>query len=302
MEILRWDVGDAAVIRVGELDATSALHGLIPDLDRADLSRASWLTPRYIDETGRLKGSVQAFVILIAGKVIIVDPGVGNEKNRSAIPDWNDLHTDFLDRLASTGVQPSDVDYVVNTHLHFDHVGWHTRLVDGVWQPTFPAARYVMSANEFGYWQATPKHEIEDQLAGFADSVAPVHDAGLVDLVSDDHVVTNGVRIVPSPGHTPYHVSVVLESRGQTAVITGDVMHHPCQIAYPHWGAASDFNPDQARASRSDLVERVADTGTLVIGSHFADPVAGHIRRDGARFRLISADEPYQAPRHVDRA
>ena len=266
MEILRWDVGDAAVIRVGELDATSALQGLIPDLDRADVSRASWLTPRYIDETGRLKGSVQAFVVLIAGKVIIVDPGVGNGKSRTAVPGWNDLHTDFLDRLASTGVQPSEVDYVVNTHLHFDHVGWHTRLVDGVWQPTFPAARYVMSANEFGYWQASPKHEIEDQLAGFADSVAPVHDAGLVDLVSDDHVVSDGVRIVPSPGHTPYHVSVVIESRGQTAVITGDVMHHPCQIAYPHWGAASDFNPDQARASRSDLVERVADTARWLLG------------------------------------
>jgi glyoxylase-like metal-dependent hydrolase (beta-lactamase superfamily II) len=302
MEILRWDVGDAAVIRVGELDATSALEGLIPDLDRADVSRASWLTPRYIDETGRLKGSVQAFVVLIAGKVIIVDPGVGNEKDRTAVPGWNDLHTDFLDRLASTGVQPSDVDYVLNTHLHFDHVGWHTRLVDGVWQPTFLAARYVMSANEFGYWQASPKHEIEDQLAGFADSVAPVHDAGLVDLVSDDHVVSDGVHLVPSPGHTPYHVSVVIESRGQTAVITGDVMHHPCQIAYPHWGAASDFNPDQARASRSDLVERFADTNTLVIGTHFADPVAGHIRRDGAGFRLISADESYQATRHVDRA
>ncbi len=96
---------------------------------------------------------MQTFVVLIAGKVIIVDPGVGNEKNRTAVPGWNDLHTDFLDRLASTGVQPSDVDYVVNTHLHFDHVGWHTRLVDGVWQPTFLAARYVISANEFGYWQ-----------------------------------------------------------------------------------------------------------------------------------------------------
>jgi len=290
MEILRWDIGDATVVRVGELDATAALQGLIPDLDPAEVSRASWLAPHFIDEVGRLKGLVQAFVGLIAGKVIIVDPGVGNEKHRTAVPGWNDLHTDFLDRLASTGVQPGNVDYVVSTHLHFDHVGWHTRLVDGTWQPTFPAARYVMSANEFGYWQGSPKHEIEDQLAGFADSVAPIHEAGLVDLVSDDHVVIDGVRLVPSPGHTPYHVSVEIESRGQTAVITGDVMHHPCQIAYPRWGAGSDFNPDQARASRSDLVERLAGTDTLVIGSHFADPVAGHIRRDGTRFRLISAE------------
>jgi glyoxylase-like metal-dependent hydrolase (beta-lactamase superfamily II) len=286
MEILRWDVGDAAVIRVGELDATSALQGLIPDLDRADVSRASWLTPRYIDETGRLKGSVQAFVVLIAGKVIIVDPGVGNEKNRTAVPGWNDLHTDFLDRLASTGVQPSDVDYVVNTHLHFDHVGWHTRLVDGVWQPTFPAARYVMSANEFGYWQASPKHEIEDQLAGFADSVAPVHDAGLVDLVSDDHVVSDGVRIVPSPGHTPYHVSVVIESRGQTAVITGDVMHHPCQIAHPEWASTADSDPEMGQRTRERMFAQLAGAPVLVIGTHFAGATAGRIVRDGAAYRL----------------
>ena len=287
MKNLRWNVGDATVVRVTELDATSALQGLIPDLDPAEVSHASWLAPDFIDESRRLKGLIQAFVVLIAGKVIVVDPGVGNEKHRTAVPGWNELRTDFLDRLANAGAQPSSVDYVMNTHLHFDHVGWNTRLVDGVWQPTFPAARYVMSANEFGYWQGSPKHEIEDQLAGFADSIAPVHEAGLVDLVRDDHVVIDGVRLVPSPGHTPYHVSVVIESRGQTAVITGDVMHHPCQIAYPRWGAASDFNADQARASRSDLVERFADTDTLVIGTHFADPVAGRIRRDGARFRLM---------------
>ena len=126
MEILRWDIGDATVVRVGELDATAALQGLIPDLDPAEVSRASWLAPHFIDEVGRLKGLVQAFVVLIAGKVIIVDPGVGNEKHRTAVPGWNDLHTDFLDRLASAGVQPGNVDYVVSTHLHFDHVGWHT--------------------------------------------------------------------------------------------------------------------------------------------------------------------------------
>jgi glyoxylase-like metal-dependent hydrolase (beta-lactamase superfamily II) len=279
--ILRWSVGDATVLRAGELDATPAFPGLIRELDPDDLSRASWLRPHFVDQTGALTGLVQAFLVLIAGDVIIVDPGVGNGKRRTAVPGWNDLQTDFLDQLARSGVAPDRVDYVVNTHLHFDHVGWHTRLVDGMWQPTFPNARYVMSAEEFRYWRSFPQDEIPDQLAGFADSVLPVQQAGLVDLVADDHVVSEGVRLLPTPGHTPHHVSVVLESAGQSAVITGDVMHHPCQIAYPRWGAVSDFDPGLARSSRADFVDRFVDSDTLVIGSHFSDPVAGYIRRDG---------------------
>jgi glyoxylase-like metal-dependent hydrolase (beta-lactamase superfamily II) len=232
---------------------------------------------------------VQAFLIMIEGLTIIVDPGVGNGKRRIAVPGWNNMHTDFLDRLRSTGVELAEIDFVVNTHLHFDHVGWHTRLVDGSWRPTFPAAHYVISAEEFRYWQSTPPNQIGDQHAGFSDSVLPVYEAGLVDLVADDHVITDGVRLVPSPGHTPHHVSVVIESRGQSAVITGDVVHHPCQIAYPDWGA-SDFDATQAQASRSYLIERFADSGTLIIGTHFADPVAGRIRRAGTTFRLVPAD------------
>jgi glyoxylase-like metal-dependent hydrolase (beta-lactamase superfamily II) len=199
------------------------------------------------------------------------------------------MHTDFLDRLRRTGVAPDGIDFVVNTHLHFDHVGWHTRLVDGALRPTFPAARYVMSAEEFRYWQSIPENVIADQHAGFSDSVLPVYEAELVELVADDHVVTDGVRLMPSPGHTPHHVSVMIESRGQSAVIAGDVMDHPCQIAYPNWGA-SDFDARQAQASRSHLIERFADSDTLIIGSHFADPVAGHIRREGTTLRLVTAD------------
>ena len=120
-------------------------------------------------------------------------------------------------------------------------------------------------------------------------SAAGVLSAGLVDLVADDHVVTDGVRLVPTPGHTPHHVSVMIESRGQSALIAGDVMHHPCQIAYPDWGA-SDFDSSQAQASRSHLIERFADSDTLIIGSHFADPVAGRIRSEGATFRLVPAE------------
>jgi glyoxylase-like metal-dependent hydrolase (beta-lactamase superfamily II) len=247
------------------------------------------LTPDFVDEIGRPKGLVQAFLIMIAGQTIIVDPGVGNGKRRIAVPGWNDMHTDFLDRLQESGVEPDEVDFVVNTHLHFDHVGWHTRLVDGAWQPTFRAARYVISAEEFRYWQSAPDNQIADQHAGFSDSVLPVYEAGLVDLVADDHVVTDGVRLVPTPGHTPHHVSVMIESGGQSALIAGDVMHHPCQIAYPDWGA-SDFVGSQAQASRSHLIERFADSDTLIIGSHFADPVAGRIRSGGATFRLVPAE------------
>ncbi len=291
MDTLRWRVGDATVIRVPELDATAALEGLIPRLDLAAISEDAWLRPDFVDDAGRPRGLVQAFVILIAGYTIMVDPGVGNRKRRSAVPGWDDLHTDFISRLQATGAAPGEVDYVVDTHLHFDHVGWHTELVAGAWQPTFPTARYVMSAGEFGYWQSKPDNEIADQHAGFTDSVLPIYEAGLADLVNDDHVVIDGVRFMPTPGHTPHHVSVLIESGGQSAVITGDVAHHPCQLAHPDWASTSDFDPDLARTSRMRIVERFADSDTLIIGSHYSDPVAGRIQRAGTSFRLVSVQD-----------
>ena len=289
MELLRWQVGDATVFRIADVDATAALQGLIPKFNSAAVSRAPWLTPNFVDGMGRLRGMVQAFLIMISGQTIIVDPGVGNGKRRTAVPGWDNLRTDFLGRLQAAGVEPGGIDHVVNTHLHFDHVGWHTQLVSGTWQPTFPDARYLISAEEFRYWQSVPKNQIADQHAAFTDSVLPVHEAGLVDLVTDDHVVTEGVRLLPTPGHTPHHASVIIESSGQSAVITGDVMHHPCQIAYPDWGA-SDFDASQAQASRVNLIERFADSDTLIIGTHFADPVAGRIRREGTTFHLAATD------------
>jgi hypothetical protein len=182
VKILRWQIGDATILRIGEVDATVALQGLIPILNSADISRAPWLRPDFVDEMGRLRGLVQAFLIMVGSQTIVVDPGVGNGKRRVAVPGWDNLHTDFFGRFRASGVEPSGIDYVVNTHLHFDHVGWHTHKVDGAWQPTFPAARYVISAEEFRYWQSVPKNQIADQHAGFADSVLPVYQAGLVDL------------------------------------------------------------------------------------------------------------------------
>jgi glyoxylase-like metal-dependent hydrolase (beta-lactamase superfamily II) len=291
MQLLRWQVGNATIVRIGELDATPALDGLLPNLDPAALARADWLAPSFATADGRLRGSIQAFLVAIGDLWILVDPGVGNHKLRTAVAGWDDLHTDFLDRLQAALPDLGSIAYVVNTHLHFDHVGWLTRLVDGVWQPTFPGARHVMSAGEFGYWRSVPKKELADQNAAFADSVRPVYEAGLVDLVADDHVVIDGLKMVPSPGHTPHHVSLLIESAGQAALVTGDVVHHPCQITYPDWGAASDFDPARCRASRLELITRFAESGTLILGSHFAEPVAGHIRRVGDEFRFAPVAE-----------
>jgi glyoxylase-like metal-dependent hydrolase (beta-lactamase superfamily II) len=177
VDILRWRVGNATVLRIAELDATPALEGLIPQFDLTSISGDAWLRPNFVDEAGRLRGLVQAFVILIGAHKIIVDPGVGNRKKRVAVPEWDNLHTGFLDQLQAADVAPDEVDYVLNTHLHFDHVGWHTRLLDGTWQATFPAARYVMSGEEFHYWESKPEKEIADQHAGFTDCVLPVYQA-----------------------------------------------------------------------------------------------------------------------------
>lgn len=281
MSRLTWRVGDATILRILEVDASDAMVGLVDGLDAAAVAEAAWLRPGFVTDEGRLRAAVQVFVVVLPSATIVVDPGVGNEKRRTVVSDWSDLHTTVLDQMFAAGVDPAAVDYVINTHLHFDHVGGNTRLINGRWEPTYPKARYVMSAAEFAYWEKRPAAQMADQHAGFADSVLPVAEAGLVELVADDHVLNESVRFVPSPGHTPHHVSVLIESREQSALFLGDLMHHPCQIAHPEWSATSDFDADQARVSRMSLVDRYADTDTLVIGAHFADPVVGRIRRRG---------------------
>jgi len=173
---------------------------------------------------------------------------------------------------------------VVCTHLHVDHVGWNTMLVDGRWVPTFPNARYLMGRIEYAHW--TGQRERDDMTAILADSVAPVWDAGLVDLVETDHRICDEVSLAPTPGHTPGHVSVRIASCGEEALITGDFMHHPCQIARPEWSSTADSDPDAARRTREAMLTGLAGTPTLVIGTHFAGRTAGRIVRDGDAFRL----------------
>jgi glyoxylase-like metal-dependent hydrolase (beta-lactamase superfamily II) len=175
------------------------------------------------------------------------------------------------------------VDTVVCTHLHVDHVGWNTMLEDGKWVPTFPRARYLIGRKEHAHWSAEGDAEAQQILA---DSVQPIFDAGLVDLVEMDHRLSAEVRLVPTPGHTPGHVSVMIESQGERAMITGDMTHHPCQLAHPEWSPPFDSDPTASAAMRRGVFEDLADQPVLVIGTHYAAPTAGHVKRDGSAFRF----------------
>ena len=204
-----------------------------------------------------------------------MDTCVGNDKPRE-VKNWNMRQGRFLEDLAEAGFPRERVDTVLCTHLHVDHVGWNTMLKDGKWVPTFPNARYLFGRKEFEHWSKAPAGPDRDVQM---DSVRPILDAGLADLVAMDHRITSEVYLEPTLGHTPGHVSVCISSKGDEAVITGDLMHHPVQCAEPDWAARFDVDPDAARRTRRAFLERHAGKPVLVLGTHFATPTAGRVVR-----------------------
>ena len=277
---MRWKIGDVHITRIQELEAPG-LDWLLPDATVENLKTIDWIRP-FVSSDGKALASVHALVVEAPDRTVVVDTCVGNDKQRS-IPFWNELQTGFLADFEASGTALEDIDAVVCTHLHIDHVGWNTRLVDGRWQPTFPKARYLLGRTEWEHWSQA---EDADTRQILGDSVRPVFDAGQVDLVESDHRLCDEIWLEPTPGHTPGHVSVRIASRGEQAVITGDLMHHPCQIAHPDWCAVVDSDRDQALETRRSFLARYADTPTLVIGTHFAGPTAGRLVRDGDAYRL----------------
>lgn len=279
---LTWAIGAVKVTRIVEIESIGGTRFILPQATRDVVQGIAWLAPHFADPDGRLKMSVHALVVETPSRRIVVDTCIGNDKERD-VPAWNRMQTRFLDDLTEAGFAPDSIDTVLCTHLHIDHVGWNTRLEGGAWVPTFPHARYLIGRREFAYWRAAP--EGSDPRI-FADSVQPVFDAGLVDLVDDDHRICEEVSLVPTPGHTPGHVSVRISSLGEEALITGDFMHHPCQLARPDWASSFDFDPGASTATRHDVFAALADRPVLVIGTHFAAPTAGRIVRDGGAYRL----------------
>jgi len=279
----RWQLGDVTITRVVELEGPVPPTFLLPDATPECVeAHAHWLRPRFVNANGRFLSSIHTFVVESSGMRIVVDTCVGNDKARTN-PFWNRLQGPFLSTLTQAGFPPDSIDVVLCTHLHVDHVGWNTRLAGGRWVPTFPNARYLFSRREWEHWS-----RVEDDPDGdvVGDSVRPIVDAGLADLVEPDHRLTPEVQLEPTPGHTPGHSSVRIASRGEDAVITGDVMHHPVQCAEPGWRSNFDVDADAARRTRLDFLARYADRPVLVLGTHFAAPTAGRIVRDGDVWRF----------------
>ncbi len=275
-----WQIGDVSVTKVTEMEKFWPFSALLPGGE--DLADAHpWLKPDFLSDDGRMILSIHALVVRSEGMTIVVDTCCGNSKERPGAPAFDNLDTEFLARMSDAGVHPDEVDMVVCTHLHVDHVGWNTTLVDGAWVPTFPNARYLFVEAEYEFWRAEP------QKYGpvFEDSVAPIMDAGLADIVGSDHRITGEVRLESTPGHTPGHASVVIESGGSTAVITGDMTHHPVQFAHPELASSADWDQSMSTTTRHEAYGRWAD-GRLVIGTHFGGRTAGVLTSQGDAYRF----------------
>ena len=283
--MLSWRVGAVTVKRIVEIEipvAWSETEPFIAEATPEALRAIPWLYPNFVDEQDRMRLSVHALLVEAPGLRLVVDTCIGNDKARSLVR-GRALATPFLENLAEAGWSRESVNAVVCTHLHVDHVGWNTMLENGRWVPTFPNARYLIGRRELEHWQSVKEGEQPQILA---DSVQPILDAGLAELVEMDHRISPEARLTPSAGHTPGHVSVIIESEGARAVITGDMTHHPCQLVHPDWSPPFDSDPKLAAEVRARLFADWADEDILVIGTHYAAPTAGRVRRDGAAFRF----------------
>lgn len=284
MQNLNWQIGAARIVRVLDREAYLPLRNVVGDYDEQRLNEhRHWLAPHFIDDKDFYRLAVHALLIESCGKRIIVDTCIGEH----VLPfDDAFAHTgrNFLDELAAAGFPRESIDYVMCTHMHYDHIGWNTIREGERWVPTFPNARYLFARAEWEYYSAHDDYEymIVQQ------AVQPIIDAGLADLVETDHRLTDEVTLVPTPGHTPGHVSVSIRSQGAEAFITGDMTHHPVQWAEPHWSCVSDKDRPTAERTRRELIGKLGNSDTLVIGTHFPTPCAGHITigAEGTRFKF----------------
>jgi glyoxylase-like metal-dependent hydrolase (beta-lactamase superfamily II) len=285
-------IGDFRVARAVEYEGPFMRpEDLFPDYDPAVLDRnRDWLGPVLDAATGQLRLSFHSFLLRTRRHTILIDACMGDDKERPLRP-LGDRRTggDFLARLAAAGAQPEAVDFVMCTHLHWDHVGWNTRLENGSWVPTFPNARYVIAKREYEHRDAmhaaggASLHDL-----AFRDSVQPLVRAERALIVADDYALEDGVWLESCPGNTPGHVVINVRSADASGAFCGDVLHSPLQLARPDWSSRACADPILSAASRRRFIERCADTDTFVMPAHFLAPSAGRIVRRADAFGFIA--------------
>ncbi|MBU3864813.1 MBL fold metallo-hydrolase [Streptomyces sp. 4503] len=250
----------------------------------------SWLSPDFWNpDTDAVRIALQTWVLRSEGRTILIDTGAGNDKFRPYAKTWQYLDTGFLRRLSRAGVRPQDVDIVVNTHLHNDHVGWNTRRQGRDWVPTFPNATYLIPETEFTFWSPEHRSKAKDPKAAlnvWEDSILPVHQAGLVKLWAGSHTIDGNLTLDLAPGHTPGSSVVRLQSGGDRAVFAGDLLHTPLQLEHPEFDSCFEEDEKQARTTRRRTLEWAADHKVLVLPAHLCGHGAVEIARNGSRFRI----------------
>ena len=284
-------IGDFEVHCISEFEGPFiAPEVFFPDFD-PELLRAhpDMAGPRLIDPvSGKLVFSFHSFIVKTGHHTILIDACIGNDKERPTRPQFHQMRSPFLADLAHAGVKVEDVDYVMCTHLHWDHVGWNTRLENGRWVPTFPNARYIMARREFEYSQgAQERGEQTPHRLAFEDSVLPVVRAGQSLLVDDDYALEDGLWFESAPGHTPGNVVIHARSRDERAVFLGDVVHHQFQLMQPQWSTLACSDRELSRKTRTRLVEEHAELGTRLLPGHFPAPTIGRIVRHGSAYRYV---------------
>ncbi len=287
-------IGDAKVTRV--LEYTGPTHSpafLLPEMPQETLqANGSWMAPNHwVPAMNKLVLTVQFWVVHAGGNIIVVDTGVGNFKPREGIPRMNMLNTLVPEWLEAAGAHPDKVTHVALTHLHIDHVGWCTRWQDGRWTPTFQNAKYFLPKDDFLFCK-TGRNKVEGMDVfgdAFFDSVMPVFDAGLSQMIAPGMEIADCLLAEAAPGHSPGQVTYRLRSRGEEAIFSGDVLHNPMQIAHPEFNSGYCIWSDQARTTRLNLLNAAADRNALVLPVHFGDPYCGFVRREGQGFRYEPA-------------
>jgi len=290
----RRRVGDLEIMRAIEMIMPFDALTFFPETTESDWApHRHWLEPNALDPaTNALQFPMQSYIVRTPHHTVLIDTCIGNHKERPNRPPWHLKSDDTYARaLAALEVSPEDIDFVMCTHLHSDHVGWNTRLENGRWVPTFPNARYVFSKKEFETWRDVGHEKFSR--APLEDSVLPIVEAGRAELVTNDYALDDSIRLEPTPGHTPDHVAIILTSKDASAVMCGDILHSPVQCAHPEWVPWPDWDPELAARTRRGLLERYCDTDTLVCTAHFPLPSAGRVVSDGNAFRFEYDDQAW---------